>query len=192
MTEEINVTENEDLAGDGIEVGHVNDIAVDGRDPHMVELPFLAPRVEDGYPTNAHCASVNHFKIQLMAMQHYVSSCTEQFQKFNQFDPVRLFVNVPDRNHGYGSFIVAHLDDSQCVYSLEYVSCDSVHGMKTVVLVPSRARMAVSAEWGAIAEQYKETSQLQRWARAILELNLARDYKDTMLFDLLALVPPQR
>lgn len=183
MTEEINVTENEDLAGDNI---------ADGRDPYAVELPFLAPIVEEGYPINSHGASVNHFKIQLMAMQHYVSSCTAQFQKFNQFDPVRLFVNVPDRNHGFGSFIVAHLDGDQCVYSMEYVSCDSVHGMKTVVLVPSRARMAVSAEWGAIAEQYKDTSQLQRWARAILELNLVRDYKNTMLFDLLALVPPQR
>lgn len=184
MTEEINVTENEELAGD-------NNIA-DGLDPYEVELPFIAPLVEEGYPTNTQCASVNHFKIRLMAAQHYERSCTAKLQPHMATNPVRLFVNVPDSNHGFGSFIVAHLDDNQCVYSMEYVSCDSVHGMKTVVLVPSRARMAVSAEWGVIAEQYKDTSQLQRWARAILELNLVRDYKNTMLFDLLALVPPQR
>jgi hypothetical protein len=186
MTEEINVTENEELAGDN------NNNIADGLDPYAVELPFIAPLVEEGYPTNTQCASVNHFKIRLMAAQHYERSCTAKLQPHMATNPVRLFVNVPDSNHGFGSFIVAHLDDNQCVYSMEYVSCDSVHGMKTVVLVPSRARMAVSAEWGVIAEQYKDTSQLQRWARAILELNLVRDYKNTMLFDLLALVPPQR
>jgi hypothetical protein len=156
-----------------------------------VELPFLAPIVGEGDPLGPHAAEVSHFKLRIMATQHYVRSCGVRFQKFLQFNPVRLFVNVPIDNHGFGSFIIAHLDGNECVYSLEYVSCDDFNGMQSQVLTPSLARTAVRPEWGAVAKAYEDVSQLQRWGRAIVGLNLVRDYNNTELFDLLARVPPQ-
>lgn len=199
MTEENKVTENEEVpmgrvgvdvvecVVNGVDGGDVGDYSGDA--PAEVELPFLAPVVEDGYPLNARGASVSHFKIRLMAMQHYVRCCAERLGDSN---PVKLFVNVPNNNHGFGSFVVVHLDGDNCVYSMEYVSCDVVHGMQTFVLTPSIARHALSAEWGAVATNYEDTSQLQRWGQAIIDHRLVRDYKNTELFDLLATVPPQR
>lgn len=199
MTEENKVTENEEVPmgrdgvdgivegvdGSGIDVSRAPEI----RSVVSVELPFLAPVVEDGYPLNSRCASVSHFKIRLMAMQHYVRCCAERLGASN---PVKLFVNVPSNNHGFGSFVVVHLDGNNCVYSMECVSCDALSGMQTKVLTPSIARYALSAEWGAVAFNYEDTSQLQRWGQAIIEHNMVRDYKNTELFDLLANVPPQR
>lgn len=198
MTEENKVTENEEvpMGRDGVDgIFEGSDGVIDlwrvpkGSNAGAVELPFIAPVVEDGYPLNSRCASVSHFKIRLMAMQHYVRCCDAQLGASN---PVKLFVNVPDSNHGFGSFVVVHLDDNKCVYSMECVSCDALSGMQTKVLTPSIARHALSAEWGAVAFNYEDTSQLQRWGQAIIEQRLVSEYKNTELFDLLANVPPQR
>lgn len=193
MTEENKVTENEELpevheGGEAIDLWRVPK-SPEARSEVEVELPFIAPRVEDGYPVNAGGASVSHFKIRLMAMQHYVRCCAE---RLGDSSPVKLFKDVPDNNHGFGSFIVAHLDGSQCVYSVEYVSCDAINGMQTRVIVPSRSPLAVSAEWGEVALKYEDLSQLQRWGQTILDHRWMRHYKNTELFDLLANVPPQR
>lgn len=155
-----------------------------------VSLPPLAPIVCSDLPVTGPSphANVQHFRLRLQAMQHYVNCCAVEFASFNNINPVQLFVNVPQDDHGYGSFIVVHLDRDGCVYSMEYVSCTVSEGLRSLVLTPIRPRTPMSREWAEIAARYEDIRQLQRWAYAISDLNIVRDYSDTVLSDLLTLL----
>ena len=156
-----------------------------------VSLPPLAPIAWVDIPVDgpSRSANVQHFNLRLLAMQHYVTCCDVEFAAFNTINPMQLLTSVPQNNHGYGSFIVMHLDSDGCVYSMEYVSCTVLDGLVTRVLTPTRPRTALSREWEEMSAGYSDIQQLQRWATAISDLNLVRDYENTVLFDLLARVP---
>lgn len=158
-----------------------------------LSIPYIAPVVSREYfGYTADQAAREQFRIMFDAMIHYTRSVTEEYEKRKWAEvPVHMFFRIPTHDHGFGDFVVLHLDNAGIVASMQYTQYRP-QGLTVSTWVPEQINVEPDyGTWAHVAQHMEDHTQLRRWSRAIRELDLARyvGADNHKLFGFLSRVP---